>query len=627
MTVRRWIGALVALVVSAASAACATLPTSGSISVNSLHGSGLTGQTAVQIQPVPPRAGWMPPSIVLGFLAASASPSYNATSVRPAYTVAREYLTPSFSKQWRPGWAATIIDSPRVAQRKLPKNVTTGRPLGPVVGVTGKHLATLQTTGRYQAGSVVVEPTSTQFNFSLTQVSGQWRISGITVGGKPDPTLLLIRRSDFERDYQPRNLYFYAPGQNSTVLVPDPVYIPQQAGSRGIVAGLVGALLQPPPNPSWLNEAATTAFPRGTVEIGSPQVIGGLAVVNLGGAAAKAPPSQRRRMVAQLDLSLLSQPYQSQAENPISAVQLELNGRKVLLLTQDAYQDYLPSGLGTPLYYQVPVGPTGPAVVMRTSQTQQVSVPMPSATGGVPFSTVAASIAPARSAVVAGCSGKAVYLMPQSHGGEVIRTPLGAHCNSLSWDMRGNLWVATGQHIFEIPGAGPKPPASPTLLPVQVPKFPHGRFVALRVAPDGVRVALIVRVGSATKVEVAAISMYANIPYLAQKRQMLRVGPDVAHPIGLSWLEPDHLLVLDQKDAGRTALYEVPLDGARSTEIPTPSGVTAMAAAPQGGQQPPVLVAIAPTAASAGEIEMSTTALPNPDWRPLVKGITPVFPG
>jgi hypothetical protein len=628
MTVRAGLGAFVACVVGAATAACATLPTSGNISVNSLHGSGGPGQTGVQIEPVAPRAGWTPTSIVNGFLAASASPSFNATSIRPAYTVAREYLTPGFNKRWRPGWAATIIDSPNVAQRKLPKNVTTGRPLGPVVGVTGQHLATLQTTGRYQAGSVVVEPTSTEFNFSLTQVSGQWRISGITVGAKKDPTLLLIRRSDFERDYQPRNLYFYAPGHNSDVLVPDPVYIPQQAGSRGIVAGLVGALLKPPPEPSWLNEAATTAFPPGTVEIGSPQVVGGLAVVNLGGAAAKAPPTERRRMVAQLDLSLISQPYQSQAENPIQSVLLKLKGRAVRPLSQVAYQRYLPSGLDTPLYYQVPAGPTGPAVVMRTSQQQQVSVPMPRAVGGVPFSTVAVSVAPAGSAVVAGCSGKAVYLLPQSHGGEVIRTPLGADCTSLSWDLHGNLWVATGQQIYEIPRAAPKPPASPTLLPVQVPKFDHGRFLALRVAPDGVRVALIVRVGSVTKIEVAAVSMLADITYLAQKRQMLRVGPDVAHPVALSWLDPDRLVVLDQKDGGRTVLYEVPLDGARSTEIPTPSGVTAVAAAAQDSRQPRVLVAIAPTATtSAGEIEMSTTELPNPDWRPLVKGITPVFPG
>jgi hypothetical protein len=252
---------------------------------------------------------------------------------------------------------------------------------------------------------------------------------------------------------------------------------------------------------------------------------------------------------------------------------------------------------------------------------------MPSAVGGVPFSTVAVSNAPAGLAVVAGCSGKAVYLMPQSHSGEVIRTPLGGHCNSLSWDVHGNLWVATGQQIYEIPRAAPKPSASLTLLPVQVPKFAQGRFVALRVAPDGVRVALIVRVGSVTKIEVAAVSMVADISYLAQNRQMLRVGPDVGHPVALSWLDPDHLLVLDQKGAGRTVLYEVPLDGAKSTEIPTPSGVTALAAAPQGRQQR-VLVAIAPTAAtSPGEIEMSTTDLPNPDWRPLVKGITPVFPG
>jgi lipoprotein LpqB-like beta-propeller protein/sporulation and spore germination protein len=627
MTVRRWPGGLVALAVSAAASACATLPTSGSISVNSLHGSGGTGQTGVQIQPVPPRAGWLPTSIVKGFLAASASPSYNATSVRPAYTVAREYLTPGYNKQWRPGWAATIIDSPKVTELKLPKSLVTHGPLGPVVGVTGHHLATLQTTGRYQAGSVVVEPASTEFDFSLTRVSGQWRISGITLGTKPDPTLLLIRRSDFVRDYQPRNLYFYAPGENSDVLVPDPVYIPQQAGSTGIVAGLVGALLKPPPNPSWLNEAATTAFPRGTVELGNPQVIGGLAVVDLGGAAAKAPAIQRRRMVAQLDLSLIPQSYQSQAENPIQSVVLKLNGRKVRPLSQGAYQRYLPSGLGNPLYYQVPAGQTGPAVVMRTSPARQVSVPMPKAVGGVPFSTIAVSTAPVGSAVVAGCSGKAVYLLPESHAGEVITTRLPADCTSLSWDAHGNLWVATAQQIFKIPGAGARPPARPALLLVQVPKFPHGKFVALRVAPDGVRVALIVRVGSATRIEVAAISVYADITYLAQNRQMLRVGPDVAHPIALSWLEPDHLLVLDQKDPARTVLYEVPLDGATSTEIPTPSGVRSVAVGPQSDHQPGVLVAIAPTATSPGEIEMSTTELTNPDWRPLVKGITPAFPG
>jgi hypothetical protein len=627
MTVRGWPGALVALAVAVTAAACATLPTSGSILVKSLHGSGGLGQTGVQIEPVAPRTGWTPTNIVNGFLAASASPSYNPTSVTPAYTVAREYLTPKYNRQWRPGWAATIIDSPNVVQRKLPKNLVTGGPLGPVVAVTGQHLAMLQTTGRYQAGSVVVEPASTAFNFTLTQVKGQWRISGITVGTRPDPTLLLIRRSDFVRDYQPRNLYYYAPGQNSNVLVPDPVYIPQQAGSRGIVAGLVGALLKPPPNPSWLNEAATTAFPRGTVELGNPQVIGGaLAVVNLGGAAAKATPVQRRRMLAQLDLSLISQPYQGQAQNPIQSVLLKLNGRPVQPLTQAAYERYLPLGLDTPLYYQVPAGPSGPAVVMRTRSDQQVTVPMPRAVGGVPFNTVAVSMASAGSAVVAGCSGKGVYLMPQSHGGEVITIRLPADCTSLSWDVHENLWVATGQQIFEIPRAAPNPPASPTLLPVAVPKFPHGRFLALRVAPDGVRVALIVRVGSVTKIEVAAISMLADIKYLAQKRQMLRVGPDVANPVALSWLEPDHLLVLDQQGAGRTVLYEVPLDGAKSTEIPTPGGVTAVAAAPQGGQQR-VLVAIGPTATAPGEIEMSTTELPNPEWRPLVKGITPVFPG
>ena len=625
MTARGWPSALGALVLGVAVAACAAVPTSGSIRVSPPPGSGGSGQNGVQILPMPPGQAWSPQDIVKGFLAASASPSYRGASARPDYAIAREYLTKAYGKRWRPGWAATVVASPVVKRRKLPPRLVTGKPIGAAVRVVGQHLATLQTTGRYQAGSVAVEPASTPFGFSLAQVAGQWRIDGITENDKPKPTLLLIRRSDFERDYQPRNLYFYAPGADSQVLVPDPVYIPQQAGSKGIVAGLVGALLKRPPSLSWLFRAATTAFPPGTRELGSPQVIGGLAVVSLGGTAAKATPDQRRRMAAQLYWSLKAPSYLSQAANPITSVVLKLNGRPVQPLSQAAYMSYLPRGLGAPMYYQVPSGPGGPAVVMRTSDSQPVSVPLPKTLGGSMFGALAVSTAPVGSAVVAGCIGKAVYLMPQSRSGEVITTRLQSQCTSLSWDVHGNLWVATGSQIFEIPGAGIRPPASPTLLPVQVPNYSNGKFLALRVAPDGVRVALIVQTGSATKIEIAAISKYSDITYLAQERQMLRVGSDVAHPTTVSWLDRDHLLVLDRERGARTVLYQVPLDGATSTEVPIPSGVISVAAGRQGQQR--VLVAIAPTSTTPGKIEMSTTELPNADWRLQVKGLTPVFPG
>ena len=619
MTVRRWLAASGAMVLSAAAAACATLPTSGSIQVSTLHGPGGSGQNGVEIAPVPPGRAWTPQQIVSGFLAASASPD-------PKKSVARQYLTASYSKRWRPGWAATIIDKPGIRLLTPPKGVI-GAPLGEGVRVIGKHLARLQTTGRYQAGSVVVVRARTQFTFSLVQVSGRWRISGVEVNSKPAwPTLLLITRADFERDYQPRYLYFFAPGADSTALVPDPVYIPQEAGGRGL-QGLVETLLKPHlnNNRSWLFGAAATAFPAGTKLLQPPQVVGGTtALVNVGGTAARATPDQQRRMAAQLNWSLIASPS-DQASNPIHQVVLELNGRQVQPpLTQSAYMNYLPVGAGAPLYYQITGGASGPAVIMHASVPPQASLPLPSALRGTTFSVLAVSPAPVGSAVVAGCSGKVVYLIPQSRSSaDVTSRRLPSACTALSWDVHGNLWVAAGTQIFEMAGATSPTPGKPALVIVQVPKS----FRALRIAPDGVRAALIVRSASSTNIEVAAISKTRDFTYLAATSQMVRVGSDIAHPIALSWLDPDHLLVLDQAGPARTVLYVVPLNGAKSTEIPTPPGrVTAVTAGGQGQGQL-VVVAIAPTATSPGRVELSRAKLPATDWQPLADGITPVFPG
>ena len=632
MRSRRWLATLAALVVSAPVAACANLPTSGSVRQNSLRGTGGAGQIGVQIVPAPPGRGWRPLEIVNGFLAASAS--------YPNYAVAREYLTAGkhgYGRRWRPGWAATVIDSPRVSLVPPPGHLKqVGGPATALVQVTGQHLARLDTTGRYQAGSVVIAPASTVFRFSLIQVSGQWRIDDIEVGGtKAQPTLLLLTKSDFERDYQPRNLYFYPRRLGANSLIPDPVYIPQAGdnGLSGLVKGLVGALIKGPPGASWLGRAATTAFPRGTVLIGTPQVFGGItAVVNIGGAAAKASPSQQQRMAGQLYWTLTHSPYPAQAANPIQSVVLNVGGRSVRL-SPAAYLRYLPRRLAASLYYQAPSSARGPVVVMRASASQHVSVSLPNGLGGETFGTIAVSTAPMGSAVLAGCSGKSVYLMPHSRSNEVVAKRLPTECTSLSWDDHGDLWVAASTQIFEIPDAGSGLPSRPALVHVYVPPYTreHPVFQALRVAPDGVRVALIVRTGSVTKIQVAAISKSAegtNFTYLAQTGHALRVGSDVTHPVSLTWLDQDNLLVLDRAARGRTELFEVPLNGGKSTEVSTPRGVTSVAATlPPRKRQPRVMVAIAPTGTTPGKIEMARTWLPNLDWEPLVKGITPVFPG
>ena len=446
-----------ALVLSLAVTACASLPTSGIVRNTSLQGSGAQAQPGVQVVPVPPGRNWGQIDIVMGFLAASAS-------FDDDYAVARKYLTTGLSRWWHPGVAATVIDSPNPSEEQPPRGLVSSGPPAGRVSVTGRHFAELQTGGPHQAGSIVASPGSSTYHFSLIDKAGVWRIDGISVGSKPaSPSLLVLTSTDFERDYQARNLYFFRPGPAANTLVPDPVYIPQLPGDAGLKI-LVNTLLPSkraaaspwPPSSSWLYQAATTAFPRGTKLI-SVNIIGGAeAVVKLGGTAVRTSPSQRMRMEAQLWWSLTASPYGTQSGSQIRSVVLEINHHS-LAPTAAEFRKWLPRGVAAPLYYQLPATTAGPAeAILRAGSSQQVQVSLPDALRGAPFTAMAVSTPPTGFAVLAGCKGKDVYLMPQSRAGEIVtrRLPAG-ECTSLSWDIFGNLWVAATKGLYEISAGCP----------------------------------------------------------------------------------------------------------------------------------------------------------------------------
>jgi Lipoprotein LpqB beta-propeller domain/Sporulation and spore germination len=615
------------LLLSVTVTACANLPTSGTVDIKSLQGSGQQAQSGVQIVPVVPGRTWGPPDIVQGFLTASAS-------FGDKFAVARKYLTPWFSRRWHPGVAATVIDVPNFNSESQPRGVVTRGPLTRLVNVTGQHITELQTAGPNQAGSIVAIPGSSTYSFSLIQRAGVWRIDAISVDNKPaKKSLLLLKSTDFQRDYQARELFFYPVGSSANALVPDPVLIPQRPGNSGVNI-LVNSLLHQPPAPGWLYEAAKTEFPKGT-KLLSVDVVGELVVVRLGGAALKTGQGQRQRMADQLAATLTSSPDGAQDQSQIKSVVLKI-GRQSLQRRPWDVTKLVPRALVAPLYFQVPGAPGQPAdVVVRASVSARGSVPLPGGLGSEPFSAMAISTAPTASAVLAGCSGRWLYLMPQSRAGEAIKVRLPAVCTSLSWDIRGNLWVTANPSAYVIPGAADGPPARPVLVSVQIPPLPPRAVVqAVRVAPDGVRVAMIVRFGASMRILIAAISRTRNpsFTYLAQAQQqpqqMLRVGSDVMNPGSLTWLDPDHLLVLDRPASGKSQIYEVPLDGGPSTQVATPSGVVSLAASwPYGKVNPQLAVGITPADTSPGEIEIDENGLLNPRWLAQVKGITPVFPG
>lgn len=633
MRSHRLVGWSVVSAVGLALTSCATLPTSGSVLQGTVQGADGRAQQGVQVVPVPPGRGWSPADIVNGFIAASAAfDKHN-------HAVARQYLTPRFNRTWHPGWAATIIDSPTVKSAAT-KITHPGRPTA-LVDVTAKRFSKLQAPGQDQAGSVVVSPGITKYLFSLVlQRAVGWRIDGILDSNlhSAPPTLLLLTSTDFARDYLPRNLYFYTPHGNA--LVPDPVYIPQ-TGPVTEVKGLVNALIHPPPGKSWLWHAATTAFPPGTKRIKAPQIIGGIkAVIDLGGAAARASPYQRERMAAQLNWSLVNSPYATQYASPIKSVVLKINNHPVKSTLDNAR--LVPHGRLSALYYQA-YGAQEPTVAaLPVGSSGPVPLPLPAGLGNSAFTTMAVS---ARQHVLAGCAGRSLELiklpadlqevkkLPAGATLTTVRKRLPAGCSSLSWDDSGNLWIAAQSQAFVLPTAGRTALAKVPLAAVQLPQLAAAHpppISALRVAADGVRVAMIVGAGSGKRILLAAI--YRAHSYTAiGATQILRVGSDIANPVALTWKDSDHLLALSKSGAGHGKLFEVPLNGGQSTEIPTPAAVTSVASIWLGGQTSKVVIGIGQTVTStgqieAGQIEIAKNGWPSPDWVTVTKGTSPVYP-
>jgi Lipoprotein LpqB beta-propeller domain/Sporulation and spore germination len=628
--------AMAALALAIAASGCASLPRSGTIDIKSLHGSGGAAPAPVVVVPVPPGPDWKPTEIVEGFLAASASFAND-------YGVARQYLTPGYSKYWRPGWAAHVVSQPAISNASQPNQNAAG-PLDAQVNVSSQSLAVMTTSTQYGAGTVRVSVGKHLFAFALTRRYGGWRISDIYYNSKQTPrSLVLLTQADFERVYEPRNLY-YGPAEAASpgALVPEPAYIPELAPAREAVVGMVTALLSPLPATSWLSLAATTAFPRGT-KLLSAQVIGVNAVVNLGGAALKTSKQQRQAMAAQLFWTLTTSPYPTAAPDQIRSVTLQFAGRTWKQLLPGYDSGGVPQAQAASLYFQAPgespaQGIKVVADVRRPSKSGPATVNVPGGLGSGPFTAIAVTPGPQSQAVLAACRGKNIYLVPQRPGTAAVTRQLAARCTSLSWDASGNLWVAAGGLGYELPGAALGSAGKPAIVSVVCPTLPVGASItSLHVAPDGVRVATVVRLRSGgTEVLTAAISKSktAGFTYLGQTGNMVQVGSDIAHPAGLAWLDPNDLVVLGQS-GGRSLLYEVPLNGGSSTLLvgAPADAVSVTTSSPGPSGQPRIVVNSSDRHGAPGVIWISGPGLGR-GWSPVAKvgsaavlGSTPVFPG
>ena len=540
--VSRFGGAILALVVAITATGCVSMASGGPVlSYTVTQGPGAQSQHYQQIYPQSPGNGWAPEEIVRGFLTASASFANHQQ-------VAREYMTPKASRAWNPNWSAIVFSNgPNVTSVTYP---ATGPRKSALVEVSGTVQANLSGSGSYAVASAsATGPPGIPPTFDLVKVGGQWRIS------KAPPKLLL--NSDlFKFDYQLRNLYFFDP--TSRYLVPDPIYVPLQATPTDLMNGLVHDLITPPVD--WLLNATRTAFPDGTTRIGDVALDGGTAAVSLGGAITKASNDVLQQVSAQLLWTLSGS---GQGGPAVQSVELFLNGKPWIprgsqenpVQHQSGYHP--PDGASRSFYYL-----DGAGNLLRRDGT--AGKPVKIAHVGTGYTQIAVS---PQSHYLAALRGGALYIGPV--GGRLVKRN-GTGYTTISWDPGDNLWATTSDQIVMV--RGDARPNDPQGQPITVNVTDSdgnqatGPFTALRVAPDGVRVAVIV---GGTDLNFGAIEWQAG----ARAGQvMMRIVFSPFNVIAtdttfgaVSWYGPDN--VITYGEPGPT-LTEYPVNGGSSTSIP-----------------------------------------------------------
>jgi len=521
-----------------------------------------------------PQPGWNPEDVVKNFLLASAIRAND-------FQVARQYLTKAANRAWRPRTRVTILTTePRetLLQPHVP-----GPGTNPTVLVAGQEQAILNDTGQYipaPGGKPKDQPTE---EFALQKVNGVYKIDQlIPPGGHSNVSHELLLTNDlFQLEYTPRNLYYYGRNWN---LLPYPVFVPIQGKDPPVT--LIDDLIHGPNG--WLQGAAQSAFPRGSHLVPPIQVFPGpsggrTAVVNIA-VPRHVQDGQESRMATQLVATLTSpvyspplfravkikfngRPWQSSG-HPGSALGLSVSERYIPHLPANAQAYYLAQG---GVLRSLSSGSDRGAVVTRGPGAAQVSL-----------TKIAVSPGGGRLAGLAGpantvYTGALVTGPGHRQSVEQLQAQLhGTSFSSLSWDNSDDLWVvgATGhQQVVRvlITGQGPG-------VRVQLPDL-GGPVTSLRVAPDGVRVAMIVGEGTSAHLVLAAAIRDPAGGFLLKPAPLL--FPTLPPVSALTWYDEDHLLVIT--GSGEASQYwEVPVDGYNPTSFMKLPGLTTVTAAGPG---------------------------------------------
>ena len=534
----RAVAACVALAVAAALSACGGLPT-----VSAVQQGSQVGEPAVQpvrVQPDGPTSGATPDQIVRGFLRAGAGAGFDDD-----HAIARSFFAPNVKDDWLPDSGVKVYGDASALKIELLTPTT--------VRVKASIVAEVDSIGRYRERPA---GTTAQATFGMQKLDAGWRIS------VPQKDFgLWLSATDLGRIYRPFTIAYVS--TTAQTIVGDRRWFPI---TPGLATTLARAQLAPVP--SYLRGAAQTGVPSGTVlAVNAVPIQSGRAVVDLSAAALSADPDLRRAMWAQFVTTLMQVPSVTEVSLEVQGARLDLPGTpdRVSVLTTLGYQSGS-SATAKPAILRSGAALSRVSSDRPTDQDQQRRGSPPTGPPLPKIPTGWVSLALSWDGLdIAGIGGDQGDLA-RWRGTRMFQLPKFASLlTKPSYDSLDGLWVAgrsgSAARVWVIDTSlSPLENAKPR--PISAPWLAKRKVLALRVARDNQRVALITsdRAGKDIQVVVAGIVRSGNGVAVSLGAEPLRVGWTLTAATDLAWVDDSTLAVVGRvspKNAVGPQLVEI----------------------------------------------------------------------
>lgn len=518
-------GALAAMGISAALAlglaGCSALPDSGSPQPFDVS---VPTSDPLDLSADGPAKGSSPQALVKDFLLACAA------GTTDDFATARQFLTDAASRSWHPETLVQVYatdTSPSFSgggdadpdggegdgESTSAPEATPGAAL--TVTLTAAAVATVDDQGiltRADADARIVH------EFALTAEDGEWRINALDDG-------VVLSETSFTSAYQQADLYF--PSTTGDALVADPRWYPARRLATYLLAGLLGGPSEE------IAPAVSSAIPEGaTLPSQGVAITDHVAHVDLA-ATFPADDAAERLLAWQIQATL------TQAST-VSTVDLSVSGTGIDV-------DDLPAGPEYALDSAVALSEDGLVRVTGTSVAQTV-VPR----GELGENPRDPAIAPISGSTIAWLNADGLAVLSGTSGARTdhaVESPTAPSVDRWGW-----VWTASSAAGGAILVAG----ADGEDLTLDAPFRDSSAVEALRVSPDGARLAMLRVSGGTRSVWVAAIG-----------RDAAGKPTSVGTPVAVSGLSVG---IADVSWAGRTTVVALRDAGASSGAGPAAGG-------------------------------------------------------